>query len=403
MTHTVCYIITKLELGGAQLTTMFIVAHLDRSRFRPILVVGEPGLLDDEARNLAGVGFYQVPCLVRPIRPWQDLRALVALTRLLKTLKPTIVHTHSSKAGILGRWAAWLAGVPIIIHTIHGYGITPTQPGWLRFLLIGLERLTGLITTHWIPVSEADAVQGLQWKLFRRGAFTVIRPGVDIESFHGRPSPDSDSEKLRDECGVGPEQLLVGTVAPLKPQKAPLDFVAVAARVCAQVPAARFVWVGDGELRPAIEKAIRQAGLDGRVRLTGWRMDIPSVMRTLDVFLLTSHWEGLPQVLLQARACCVPVVATRVGGSAEAIVEGQHGWLCDTGDVDGLAERVIRLLTDSAERERLRRNGGYIPEEFDKWEALKKREQLYDMLLATAGLAASCEAGASRGEQPVTQ
>jgi len=382
MKHTICHIVTKLELGGAQFTTLFTVAHLDRVRFRPILITGEPGLLDDEARKLEGVEFYQVPSLVRLIRPWRDLRAFVELTRLLKSLRPAIVHTHSSKAGILGRWAAWLAGVPIIIHTIHGYGITPAQPRWLQVLLIGLERVTGLITTRWVLVSEADAVKGLRWKLFGQGTFMVIRPGADTRLFQGSPLPISDTGKFCAECGVGPEHLLVGTVAPLKPQKAPQDFVAVAARVCARVPAARFVWVGDGELRPGVEAAIRRAGLEGRIRLAGWRRDIPDVMRAMDLFLLTSHWEGLPQVLLQARANCVPIVATRAGGSAEAFVEGKHGWLCDPGDIEALAAQVIRLLMDSAERDRMRRNGGHIPNEFNMWVALRKREQLYAMLLA---------------------
>src|SRR5438094_5804994 len=160
MKHTICHIVTKLELGGAQFTTLFTVAHLDRVRFRPILITGEPGLLDDEARKLEGVEFYQVPSLVRQIRPWQDLRALVELTSLLKSLRPAIVHTHSSKAGILGRWAAWLAGVPITIDTIHGYGITPAQPRWRQCLLIGRERLTGLITPRWRLVPRPDALTG---------------------------------------------------------------------------------------------------------------------------------------------------------------------------------------------------------------------------------------------------
>src|SRR5213083_2441575 len=199
MTHTICQIITKLELGGAQQTTLFIVAHLARSRFRPVLISGEPGLLDDEAKALGGVEFYQVPSLVRQIRPWRDLRALAELTRLLKTLKPAIVHTHSSKAGILGRWAAWLAGVPIIIHTIHGSGISPSQPAWLRWLLIGLERLTGLITTHWITVSEADVVKGLGWGLFQRSNVSVIRPGITTRAFQFPRLPEPDHDRLRAE------------------------------------------------------------------------------------------------------------------------------------------------------------------------------------------------------------
>ena len=126
-------------------------------------------------------------------------------------------------------------------------------------------------------------------------------------------------------------------------------------------------------------------------------------MRALDLFLLTSHWEGLPQVLLQARASSLPAVATRVGGAAEAIVDGQHGWLCEPGGIDELAARVIHLLTDSAERERMRCCGGYIPDEFESRFALEKRVKLYDTLLATAGLAASTDTGSTRNEQPVAR
>ncbi len=396
MRTTVCHIITKLELGGAQKTTLFTVAHLDRARFRPILIAGEPGLLDEEARALEDVEFHQVPSLVREIRLWQDLRALIALTRLLRTLKPTIVHTHSSKAGILGRWAAWLARVPIIIHTIHGYGITPNQPWWLRYLLIGVERLTGLITTQWVAVSQADLDRGLHWGLFRRSNVIVIRPGVDVRAFQTPPLPAPERERLRAEWSVGPEHMLVGTVAPLKPQKAPHDFVAVAVRVCAHVPSARFVWVGDGELRGSVEAHIRSAKLEDRVRIVGWRRDIPALMRAFDVFLLTSHWEGLPQVLLEARASGLPVVVTKAGGAPETVNDGYSGWLCEVGDVNGLAARVLGILTDADERARFRRNAEGIPSEFLNFTALRKREQLYDKLLQHLGRGVR---GETRGDQ----
>jgi glycosyltransferase involved in cell wall biosynthesis len=380
----ICHIITKLELGGAQTTTLFVVSHLDPSRFKPMLIAGEPGMLDPEARALKNVAFYQVPCLVRPIRPWSDLRALIALFLLLRRLKPVIAHTHSSKAGILGRWAAWFARVPVIIHTVHGYGITPSQPAWLRFLLIRLERLTGFITTCWVFVSEADMAQGLRWSLCKRDNAVVIRPGIDLRAFLTCSLSAEERNGLRAEWGVSPDHLLVGMVAPLKPQKAPQDFVAVAARVCAQLPSARFVIVGDGELRVAVEQDIRSAGLDERIRIAGWRRDIPKFMRAMDLFLLTSYWEGLPQVLLQARASRLPIVATRVGGSAEAIVEGNHGWLYNAGDIDALAERVCHILKNPEERERIRRNGGSLPEEFDNFFALTQRQQLYEKLLSDA-------------------
>ncbi|TAL11327.1 MAG: glycosyltransferase family 1 protein [Nitrospirae bacterium] len=384
MRTTVCHIITKLELGGAQKTTLFTVQQLDRTRFTPILITGEPGLLDEQARALEDVEFHQVPCLVRAIRLWKDVQALLALTRLLKKLKPVIVHTHSSKAGILGRWAAWLARVPIIIHTVHGFGITSEQPWWLRRLLIGAEWLTGLITTHWLAVSLADIDSGIRWGLFRGGNITLIRPGIDIASFH-RLFPSSDRDRLREELGVEPGHLLVGTVSCLKPQKAPHDFVDVAAHVCACMPAARFVLVGDGELRAGVEAHIRSSKLEGRVTIVGWRRDIPALMRAFDVFLLTSHWEGLPQVLLEARASGLPVVATKTGGASETVNDGYNGWLCAVGDVKGLAARVLGILLDVDERTRFSRNAGDIPSEFLNLTALRKREALYDTLLERSG------------------
>jgi glycosyltransferase involved in cell wall biosynthesis len=383
MKTTVCTIITMLELGGAQEVALFMAANLDRARFRPVLLTGPGGLLTEEAKALPGVAVEIVPWLGRPIRPWRDLRALIALVRRLRHHRPSVVHTHSSKAGILGRWAAWLAGVPVIVHTVHGFGITPSQPAWLRVMLIGLERLTGLITTHWIAVSRADVDSGVRWRLFDRTRVAVIRPGIDPRPFQA-PAPPPARERVRGELGAKPGDLLVGMVACLKPQKAPHDFVEVAARVCARVSSARFALVGDGDLRAGVAAHIRSAGLEDRVRIVGWRRDIPDVMRALDALLLTSRWEGLARVWLEARAAGVPVVATRVGGAAEAITEGVHGRLCDPGDVRSLADCVCEILAETACRARLR-GGGELPVEFDIREMLAQHEHLYAKLLSSDG------------------
>jgi len=376
---TVCHVITKLELGGAQEVALFTVSHLDRARFRPVLVTGPDGLLTGEAKALSGVDVHVLPPIRREIRPLHDLLVVIQLVRLFRKLRPAIVHTHSSKAGILGRWAAWFARVPVVVHTIHGYGVTPRQPAWLRKMLIGLERLTGRVTTHWVAVSKADIEQGLRWELFTRDRVSLVRPGIDPRPFSTALS-DSQRTRLRAEMGVQDGEWLVGTVACLKPQKAPLDFVAVAARVCRRFPSVRFVLVGDGELREPVEAAIRKAGLQERLRLLGWRRDIPALMQALDVFLLTSHWEGLPRVLLEARASGLPVVATRVGGSEEAIVEGEHGWLCRAGDVDGLAQLVCRILEDGGRRSRLRVCRDPLPQEFEIHEMVRQYEGLYGRL-----------------------
>ena len=379
--ETVCHVITKLELGGAQEVALYAVSHLDRSKFRPLLVTGPGGLLTDEAKTLPGVDVHVLSSLTRHVHVLADLAAFVELIRLFRRLHPTIVHTHSSKAGILGRWAAWCARVPVIIHTIHGYGITPAQPPWLCRILILLERMTGWITTHWIAVAQADVEKGITWGLFDRTQVSVVRPGIDPHPFQ----TDIDTttrDALRAQFGVGPAEYLVGTVACLKPQKAPEDFVAVATQVCKAVPNARFALIGDGDLRPRIESLIEVNGLHKRLHLAGWRRDIPTVMKIFDAFLLTSHWEGLPRVLLEARAIGLPVVATRVGGVEEVIVQGRHGWLSNAGDIAGLSAHVIRVLKNrEANLKDVSQSVEALPKEFHLEEMVKQYESLYDRFL----------------------
>ena len=376
----ICHVITKLELGGAQEVAMRVVSSLDRRRFRPVLIAGPGGLLTEEAHALEGVELRLIPSLVREIHPVQDLRALWDLVAMFRRLRPKIVHTHSSKAGILGRLAAWLAGVPCILHTIHGYGVTPAQPLWLQRMVIGLEWMVGRVTTHWIAVSQADRRQGLEWELFSASKVSVIRPGVDPTAFAARIEP-AERDRLRASLGVGPEQLLVGTVSCLKPQKSPEDFIRVAALVCQRMPAAKCVLVGDGALRPQIEAMIQAQGLQERVTLLGWRRDVASLLKAFDVFVLTSQWEGLPCAILEARASRIPIVATRVGGSAEAIIEGIQGTLCPAGDVRALAGRICQILGDERLRADLRNGTQELPEEFTIQETVKQHHSLYTYLL----------------------
>jgi glycosyltransferase involved in cell wall biosynthesis len=380
--HVVCHVITKLELGGAQEVAKRVVSSLDRRQFRPVLLAGPGGLLTEEAHGLEGVEVRLIPSLLREIRPLQDLRALWELVGTFRRLRPKIVHTHSSKAGILGRLAAWLAGVPCILHTIHGYGITPAQPFWQQRALIALEWMVGRITTHWIAVSQADRRQGMDWGLFTASKVSVVRPGIDPTAFAARiEMPERD--RLRAMLGVGPDHLLVGTVSCLKPQKSPEDFVRVAALVCERVGAAKWVLVGDGALRPQIEALIQARGLQERVTLLGWRRDVAALMKAFDVFVLTSQWEGLPCALLEARASRIPIVATRVGGAAEAIVEGIQGTLCPAGDVRAMADRVCQILEDERFRADLRTGTHELPEEFTIQETVKQYQSLYTYLLHT--------------------
>ena len=377
---TVCHLITRLELGGAQQNTLYTVAHLAEP-FRPVLLAGPGGILDDEARR-SGIPIRFVPSLVRPIRPWKDARALLEITRVLREIRPRLVHTHSSKAGILGRLAARRAGVPLVVHTIHGWGFHERQPAALRRLLVVAERYAARGTDRFIAVSRAALDQGERLGIVPPGRGLVIRSGIDISAFAGAGAARAGGggRDLRREIGLPESAPIAGMVACLKPQKAPIDFVEVAARVSRRIPQAHFVLVGDGDLREEVIERAAALGLSDRIHLLGWRRDVPRVMAALDVLVLTSRWEGLPRVVPEAIACGVPVVATLVDGTAEILRDGDNALACAAGDVDGLAERVTRLLAEPGPGRALAERARRLLPEFEIDAMVRAQESLYASL-----------------------
>ncbi len=380
----VCHVITQLELGGAQQNTLFTVSHLDRDRFEPSLVAGPGGLLDAEARRLADTPVRFVPALGRRVSPASDLGALGAIRKELRALRPDIVHTHSSKAGILGRWAAHLEGVPVVIHSIHGFGFHPGQTLPVRAAFQAAERMTGPITTHFIAVSRSNREQGIALGLFRERKATLIRSGVELDRFRRAGLPEA--EALRRELGIPSAAPLVGMIACLKPQKSAVDFVRAAGLLAGEFPEARFVIAGDGEQRRIVEGAIARAGLGARFHLLGWRRDVPAIVAGLDVCVLTSRWEGLPRVIPEAMAAGKPVVATRVDGSAEAVREGVTGFLCEPGDARTIAARIGALLADPGRARAMGAAARPLAGEWDIREMVRAQESLYGRLLDRAGL-----------------
>ncbi len=384
----VIHIITKLEFGGAQQNTLHTVSALDRQRFTPVLMTGPEGYLMDEARGMEmehDVELKVVPSMERPIRPGMDRAAYGEIVRMLAPFRggPAIVHTHSSKAGILGRWAARRAGVPVIIHSIHGFGFTPTQSRAKRWLFMSAEKVTSRITDHFIAVSHSNRDDGIRLGLFTPERCTVIRSGFDLEFFREAEKLTSD---IFQDPGIPEKSPVVLMVACLKPQKAPLDFVRMAARVHKTVPEARFLLAGDGELGNAVEDEISKLDMSGIVLPLGWREDVPELMKSSRVVVLTSLWEGLPRVIPQAMAAGRPVVANAVDGSVEAIRDGVDGYLCEPGDIEGMAERVSDLLLDPARSETMGMAGQGAVGEFDRDTMVRRQEELYERLLKEKGL-----------------
>ncbi len=377
----VVHIITKLELGGAQQNTLYTIAHLNRDRFRPYLVTNPEGILVPEALALKGVETFFVSELVRKINPLMDLRALFKIKRILQGIKQNdsliIVHTHSSKAGILGRWGAKLARADAIIHTIHGFGFNDYQPLPARDFLIWLEKVTALITDMFIAVSQANIKKGIAKGIFRREKVTMIRSGIELEAFTDIQVKRQQKKK---DLGVEPRVPLVTMIGCLKPQKAPLDYVEVAHQVL-QDRDARFILVGDGALREKVEMKAVKLGLGGRFKLLGWRRDISEILAATEIFCLTSLWEGLPRVLPQAMARGIPIVATGVDGTPEAVIHNVNGFVTKPGDIKALAEGIIYLLDHPSKARMMGRQGKKMAVEFDIQRMVREQEDLYLKLL----------------------
>jgi glycosyltransferase involved in cell wall biosynthesis len=379
----VLHAITRLIVGGAQENTLFTAAKLDPGRYHVKVVsgpqTGSEGSLIEEARA-QGIPLTILPDLVRQVSPTRDWKALQALTRIIRQGNYSIVHTHSSKAGILGRLAARWAGTPFIVHTVHGWSFHDYMPALTRRIYILLERWVARFSDALVVVAEKDIEKGLQAGIGRREQYHLIRSAIPLEAFDPRRI---DRAAIRKELGLPPEAPVVGTIGRFSKQKNPLDWVRVAGIIGRERPEARFLLVGDGPLRPQVEALLRQEGLSNRTVLTGLRRDAARLLGAMDVFLLTSLWEGLPRTIPEAQAMGLPVIANRFDGAAEAIQEGISGYLCRPGDLQGTAVRVLTLLDDPVLRAEMGARGRATAlAEFDLNVMIDRIAGLYDRLLS---------------------
>jgi glycosyltransferase involved in cell wall biosynthesis len=376
MSTRVLHIITRLELGGAQRNTLFTVAHLERPAHAVGLAWGPGDRLDGEARGLDEVALFPVADLVRPLSARRDVAALGALRGVIREFKPHIVHTHSSKAGILGRFAARLEATPVVVHSIHGWGFTPLQSPFRRSVYVLAERIAARWTTHFIAVSHANRRQGIERRLFPPDRCTVIRSGIDLERFRNLP----DKREARDRFGLPRDGLVVVQVSNFKPQKAPLDFVRAASVAAEHVRDVVFVIVGDGPLRGQAQALGDALGLGSRLFLPGWSDEIAAAYAAADVVALSSRHEGLPRAVVEALAAGLPVVATAVDGTPEVVRHGENGFLVEPGDVAQLGIRLAELLADGARRRRMGAEAPRGLDEFDIHTMVRQQEELYGCL-----------------------
>ncbi|MGD0537324.1 MAG: glycosyltransferase family 4 protein [Verrucomicrobiota bacterium] len=382
----VAHVITRLVVGGAQENTLATVLAL---RATPGVAVellagpttGPEGSLAPQVAAVPGL-LTILPALVRPVHPWLDLVALRQLTRHFRQTRPDIVHTHSGKAGVLGRLAARCAGVPVIIHTIHGPSFGPFQGVFANLLFGGMERVAGRVTTHFISVADAMTRQYLAAHIGRAEQFTRIFSGFDLQPFLNAKNDPA----VRQELGLAPEDIVVGMIARLFKLKGHDDLFAIAADLVKQCPRMKFLFVGDGIWRERFQRKARKLKLERHVVFTGLVPpgDVPKFVGIMDLLVHLSRREGLPRALPQALAAGRPVVAYNCDGAAEVCFDEQTGFLIQPGDLPTLRDQLVRLASAPGLRAQLGANGrAFVEANFDVGNMTREIFALYERLLAS--------------------
>ncbi|MCD5397610.1 glycosyltransferase family 4 protein [candidate division NPL-UPA2 bacterium] len=378
----ILHIITRLILGGAQENTVLTVEGL-KKRYEVDLVTGPPrgpeGSLVEEAEKR---GIYSLIILEmrREVHPGRDLLAFIKLYRLIKKGRYDIVHTHSSKAGILGRLAARLAGAKIIVHTIHGLPFHEYQSRGVNYFYIFCEKLAALFTDKIITVAEAMTAKALAARIAPEERFITIYSGMDLDRFL---EPGVEAADKRKEMGIGPDVPVVGKVARLFPLKGHKYLLEAAAEVSRVYPRVRFLLVGDGILKESLEKQAEKLRIKEKVIFAGLvsQKEIPGLLTAMDIVVHASLWEGLARVLPQALAGSKPVVSFDIDGAREVVKEGETGHLVPAGDSLGLAEAIIDLLGDKEKAKKMGEAGKRLVDPAFRAEVMVDRiAELYEDL-----------------------
>lgn len=374
----ILHLITNLPVGGAQDNTLLTVERLDRDKFDVALMCAPEGQWVTRARQLQEVELIFVKELCREIHPVYDLWAFFRIYSAIRRGRYGIVHTHSSKPGFLGRLAAWLARVPVIIHTIHGFPFHDFMPAEVRRFYIWIERQLARITDYLVTVSRLNLEKAVQLGIAKRDKFVNVYSGIDFEKF----DVDIDVPRKKLELGIAEGENVVGMVGRLSEQKAPWNLIQAIPQILAHHPRTRFVFVGDGELRNKMKALARELNVSAHTLFLGFREDVAEILRILDVYVLPSQWEGLGRSLTEAMYLRRAVVATAVEGVPELVESGKTGLLIPPHDPQALAQAVGALLSapemrrQMGEAARQKVNGA-----FEADHMIKDLERLYHKAL----------------------
>jgi glycosyltransferase involved in cell wall biosynthesis len=382
----IVHIITRMIVGGAQENTRFNCLDLVRDYGDDVTLItgpslGAEGSLLDKYQD-PDLKTILVPELIRSIRPWTDFRAARILQKHLTQLRPDVVHTHSAKAGILGRSVAWKLKIPCVVHTVHGAPFHPYQAWPVRKLYQICERWAARRCHRLISVADAMTDLLVEAKIAERSKFVTIYSGMDIEPFL---NADQNRLQLRKDLGIRPEDIVVGKIARLFHLKGHQYLLACAQRVVQADPRIRFLLVGDGILRESLEKEIASMGLKNHFIFTGLvpPHEIPELIGAMDMLMHVSLREGLARALPQALLAGKPVISYDIDGAKEVVIEGQTGILLPPKSIQPLGDAILKLANDADLRTRLGLQGRLLCQErFGHQSMTKQIRRLYQQILS---------------------
>jgi glycosyltransferase involved in cell wall biosynthesis len=381
----VLHIITRLDRGGSAENTWLTCYQLAQ-KYETILVHGlshESRMTDWENHSVhgrikraeeRGVKVISVPSLIRSINPVQDLRALFALWRCILRERPHIVHTHTSKAGILGRLAAKMAGTPYIVHTPHGHVFYGHFGPLASKLFLVIKRVMAAITDRMVALTEVEKNDYIAFSVCNSQKLVTIHSGVDIALYL---QAHWQSEDKKSTLGLAPQALVVGTVGWLLPIKGPMYLLMAMKDVWQSHPHTVLVYVGKGDLERALKDEAVRIGVSDKVLFLGWRDDVPDIMQCLDVFVLPSLNEGMGRVLVEAMAAGKPIIASRVGGILDLVKDGFNGLLVEPGNPGALCDAIKELLNDRRLRDEMGQRGRDRAKDFTVDSMIEKIDGLY--------------------------
>lgn len=338
-------VVSNLRVGGPALQAILLAAHLHHDDYETLLVAGKTPENDDTLIDTArryGVEPIFVPDLRRTLNPLAQWRAARALYRIIRDYRPDVIHTHLTMAGFWGRVLGRLLGVPVIVHTFHEHPFRGIYGRAQTFTFVQVERALARLTDSIITLSEGLRREIVDhYHLTRRSRITVLPLGFDLSAFAGVPR---HAGLLKQTQRLPQDAPLVGIIGRLVPVKNHALFLEAAARLHRERPDVRFVVIGDGALRPALEAQAAALGLSDCVTFTGWLREMPAVYSDLDVLVISSFNEGTPVPIIEALASGCAVVATAVGGVADLLDNGAFGLLVPSGDAAALATALCRAL-----------------------------------------------------------